>query len=66
MSIGRGQVRLLDTPDKAELIKLQKLKDVAGELMASDEKRWGTVGARPRPRAVALCCRRDSGPRFLI
>ena len=27
------QVRLLDTPDKAEFRKLQQLKDVAGELM---------------------------------
>ena len=34
------QVRSLDTPDKAELRKLQQLKDDQGELSSVDEKKY--------------------------
>jgi hypothetical protein len=34
------QVRHLDTPDKAELRKLQQLKDEQGELSSADEKKY--------------------------
>mmetsp|Transcript_4499 Transcript_4499/g.6958 ORF Transcript_4499/g.6958 Transcript_4499/m.6958 type:complete len:1165 (+) Transcript_4499:182-3676(+) len=37
------QVRHLDIPDRAELKKLQQLKDELGELKAQDEKRYKTL-----------------------
>ena len=35
-----GQVRNLDTPDKAELRKFQALKDELGDLTAADARRY--------------------------
>ena len=54
------QVRNLDTPDKGEMRKLQQLKEAAGELSASDQKRYRSL-LRATEReflqaADVICC----------
>ena len=54
------QVRHLDTPDRAELHKLQLLKDELGELSQADEKKFNTL-KRAAEREIleaadVVCC----------
>lgn len=55
-----NQVKNLDTPDKEELKKLQKMKDEHGELRSNDEKRYKKLKRMAEreilTKAQVICC----------